>query len=135
MSMFKMPTCVGEEIKKIQWKLFWGLGTKDRKIAWVQWEKMCQKKEKGGLGIKDIKSFNMALLGKCKWRLGTEKTGLWKDIIDSMYRSWRNLNDAQCPRGKSLWWRDLKSTCGGSKESWFDKNIKWKIGSGTRIKF
>jgi len=35
--------------------------------------KVCSPKENGGLGIKEIDKFNVALLAKWKWRLGIEK--------------------------------------------------------------
>jgi len=76
MSLFKMPSSVCEEIRKIQRKFLWGWGVEGRKIAWVQWEKLYQNKKEGGLGIQDIKVFNIALLGKWKWRLVTKKIGL-----------------------------------------------------------
>ena len=41
----------------------------------------------GEIGIKDIELFNKALLAKWKWRLGKEQNGLWKEILESKYRS------------------------------------------------
>ena len=41
-----------------------GLGQEGRKMAWIKWKMVCKNKEDGGLGIKDLKSFNMALLEK-----------------------------------------------------------------------
>nr|XP_012574622.1 uncharacterized protein LOC105852691 [Cicer arietinum] len=35
-------------------------------VHWVNWEKVCLPLEKGGLGVRDLKFFNKALLGK--WR-------------------------------------------------------------------
>lgn len=55
--------------------LLWG--GECRKICWVNWEMVCKKREKGGLGIKDINAFNLALLGKWRWRFFTEKEVLW----------------------------------------------------------
>jgi len=45
------------------------------------------------LGVQDLDKFNIALLGKWKWRLGKEEPGLWKDIMLSKYESWRKLDD------------------------------------------
>jgi hypothetical protein len=35
-----------------------------KKIHWVKWDKVCNSKEIGGLGIRDLRAFNIALLGK-----------------------------------------------------------------------
>jgi len=86
-SLFKMPSIVRKEIVKIQRDFLWGWGHEGRKIAWVKWETICKPKEEGGLGIKDLKRFNYALLGKWKWRLGKEERGLWSDILFSKYGS------------------------------------------------
>lgn len=41
-------------------------------------------KEQGGLGILDLDTVNIALLGKWLWRLETEE-GSWQDLIKSKY--------------------------------------------------
>jgi len=71
-SLFKMLILVIEELMKIQRKFLWGYGVKGGKITLVKWAKLCKPKEKGGLGIKNIKLFNRALLAKWKWRLDIE---------------------------------------------------------------
>jgi len=45
----------------------WGWGS-DKKDSLVKMQYLCKPKLVGGLGIKDIKLFNMVLLGKWKWR-------------------------------------------------------------------
>lgn len=37
------------------------------------------------MGIKDIRMFNATLLTKWKWRLLSEKKGMWKYILISKY--------------------------------------------------
>ncbi|PNX91435.1 hypothetical protein L195_g047566, partial [Trifolium pratense] len=37
------------------------------------WEKVCLPKDKGGLGIKNLALFNLALLCKWKWRCLNER--------------------------------------------------------------
>lgn len=40
------------------------LGKATKPISRVSWEKLCYPKEEGGLAIKDIRKFNMALLAR-----------------------------------------------------------------------
>ena len=65
-SFFRVPTKIVDKLVSIQRRFLWGGASEQRKIAWVKWKTMCLPKDKGGLGIKDIKTFNTALLGK--WR-------------------------------------------------------------------
>ena len=53
------------------------------------WERACLEKDKGGLGVRDIKTFNKALLGKWKWLMFSQKEALWVKIVDSRYNGWK----------------------------------------------
>jgi len=60
--------CV-EEDRVFAEEHFVGWGSEGRKIAWVSWAKVCKPREAGGLGILNIRLFNLALLGKWRRRL------------------------------------------------------------------
>jgi len=92
-SLFKFPSSVLKEIVKLQRKFLWGWGSVGKKIAWVSWRKVCEPREDGGVGILDLRLFNVALLGKWIWCLGSDKGELWKEIIDSKYGGWRSLKE------------------------------------------
>lgn len=85
---------ISKNYKGIQRIFLWGGGHDQSKIAWVKWETMCLPKDRGGLGIKDINSFNLALLGKWKWSLFQNHNELWAKVLDSKYGGWRSLDEA-----------------------------------------
>jgi len=97
-----------ERLEGIQRRFLWGGGLEQNKIAWIKWETVCLPKEKGGLGIKDINSFNLALPGKWKWNLFQNHSDLWARVLESKYGGWRNLAEASRDSNDSIWWRDLK---------------------------
>jgi len=96
-----------KEITRLQRNFLRGWGSEGRKIAWASWKKVCESKEEGGLKMIDLRRFNISLLGKWIWRLGSEKTGLWKEALDSKYGGWTDLRSQRKSSTDSLWWRDL----------------------------
>jgi len=75
LSLFKAPDCVCSSIIRLQRRFLWGWGKEKRPIAWVSWEMVCKPKEEGGIGIRDIRKFNYALLAKWRWRFLIEAKG------------------------------------------------------------
>jgi len=101
----------------------------------VSWENLCKPKEEGGLGIKNVRHFNRALLAKWKWRLMGEEKGMWKQILTSKYET---DIDQSCKNKKNLswWWKDLGKCCGeGEEASWFHGEIGWKVERGDKVRF
>ena len=64
MSCFKLPNGLCEEMTGMVRQFWWGQVKNEKKVAWMSWERMCLPKEKVGMGFRDLKSFNLALLAK-----------------------------------------------------------------------
>lgn len=109
LSFFKMPNLVVKSIVRIQWEFLWG-ECEGGNMAWVKWDTICKPKVVQGLGIKNIKIFNMALLSKWKWRLlevnddlqGVGVMGCWSvNFFDG-----GNGLPGKCP-----WWKISYKRC------------------------
>nr|KYP71400.1 Putative ribonuclease H protein At1g65750 family [Cajanus cajan] len=62
LSFFKAPKGIISSIESLFKYFLWGGDQDNRKINWVAWDVVCRDKIHGGLGIKDLSTFNLALL-------------------------------------------------------------------------
>ena len=132
----RIPKKVMDKLVSIQRRFLWGGGLEQNKIAWIKWETVCLPKDKGDLGIKDINTFNLALLGKWKWNLFQHEGQLWVRVLESKYGGWRSLDEVPHGNNESIWWRDLKVAFQNSQQGADVQNsILWRVGCGDRIKF
>jgi len=66
LSLFKVPSSISKTIIKLQRNFWWGCDFEGRKIACIKWDSISKPKVDGRLSIKQLDSFNKALLGKWK---------------------------------------------------------------------
>ncbi|CAL5191793.1 unnamed protein product [Lathyrus oleraceus] len=141
LSFFKAPKCVLEEIIKIQRNFLWGDGGGSRKMCWVSWDKICLRTEEGGLGVKNVEWFNLALMSKWGWRFLNDKHAIWFKLLQFRYGSGlQSLGDVVSKStlsNYSLWWRDIRLVCGTplGGHDWFGDSISCKLGRGNSILF
>ncbi|XP_066396356.1 uncharacterized protein [Miscanthus floridulus] len=65
---------------------FWGNNQdKEGSMHWIGWEKLVCSKAEGGLGFRDLHSFNMAMLAKQAWRLLQNPTSLCARLMKAKY--------------------------------------------------
>ncbi|KAH1257802.1 putative ribonuclease H protein [Glycine max] len=97
---------------------------------------MCLPKDKGGLGIKDINTFNLTLLGKWMWHLLQHQGKLWARVLEAKYGGWRGLDEEGRSNLELIWWKDLKRAIHHSHHGKVLQNgLKWKVEVGDKIKF
>ncbi|XP_041025384.1 uncharacterized protein LOC121265781 [Juglans microcarpa x Juglans regia] len=123
MSVFKLPKKLCKEINIMLSKFWWGNG-----IHWRSWEKMGVAKGKGGLGFRDLASFNLALLAKQAWRLLQSPQSLVAKIFKEKYHKNTSIIVAKLGNAPSLIWRSVWNSLGLLKEG-----LRWKVGDGVKI--
>ncbi|RVW54000.1 hypothetical protein CK203_072965 [Vitis vinifera] len=72
----------------------WSGIRKGKKDYLISWDVVYRPKEFGGLGIGKTALRNRALLGKWLWRFPRESSGLWHQVISSIYGTHTNGWDA-----------------------------------------
>jgi len=65
MSIFLLPTTLGEEIQRMIYSFWWGSNKRQGKDNnWLSWDKLTMRKEYGGMGFRHVFAFNLAMLEK-----------------------------------------------------------------------
>ena len=89
LSLFPVPVKVANYMEKLLRDFLW-TGIDAPKMPLVEWAKVCMLMQNGGSGIRWLRQFNSALLGKWLWRYGTEGDALWRKVIEAKYGDGRN---------------------------------------------
>jgi len=72
MSFFEVPREVLEKLEYLRSRFFWQAEDQKKKYRLAKWSIICQPKEIGGLGIKNIDVQNKCLLSKWLFKLINE---------------------------------------------------------------
>ena len=64
MSVFQIPLGLCDSMTSIIREFWWGTEKGKRKMTWAGWDTLIQKKSYGGMGFKDLRLFNQALLAR-----------------------------------------------------------------------
>lgn len=83
----------------------------------------------GGLGFRDLVSFNQALLAKQIWRLWKTPDSLTAKIMKAKYYPECSVLEADCGKKPSFVWHSIQSSCDLVKEG-----LLWRVGNGNTIR-
>ncbi|XP_035551149.1 uncharacterized protein LOC118349712 [Juglans regia] len=128
MSIFQLPKRLCRDIEALMSKFWWSNCQKERGIHWKRWSWLGMAKAEGGLGFRNLESFNRAMLAKQGWRILKEPLSLVARVFKDKY--FKNMQFLEAPLGRlpSLIWKSIWSAMGLVKEG-----MLWRIGNGKSV--
>ncbi|XP_074307933.1 uncharacterized protein LOC141642861 [Silene latifolia] len=72
-----LPKSVLKTINKLCKNFFWNIKATDKKMIVKSWSSICAPTNEGGFGVKELLSWNKALISKWLWLLDQTPQGLW----------------------------------------------------------
>ena len=101
MMVFKIPQNICKGISDTISQYWWGDDDEKKRIHWRVWWKMCVPKNRGGMGFRDLQSFNLALLAKQVWCLLSDSDSLCARVLRAKYYTNGKLLEEKLKRGAS----------------------------------
>ena len=108
---------------------WWSQQEKENTLHWISWDKLTKSKALGGLGFRDMHSFNIAMLSRQIWRLIQNPESLCAQILKARYFPHTHVLDAVPKDGISYSWRSLLHGLQLFKEGYL-----WRIGDGNQVR-
>ncbi|GJN37087.1 hypothetical protein PR202_gb26009 [Eleusine coracana subsp. coracana] len=107
MSCFKLPAKLCQRITTYISNYWWGSSLDNHRIHWLQWPKLTKAKGNGGMGFREMKLFNQALLGKQGWRLVTNPDSLCSKVLKGKYYPNSDFLSATRRKRSTVTWRAI----------------------------
>ncbi|XP_074293243.1 uncharacterized protein LOC141620213 [Silene latifolia] len=82
-----LPKNVVKLINKLCKNFFWNQEDGHRKLVFKSWSDICSPWNEGGVDIKELLSWNKAVLAKWIWTLDSQQDGLWSSWLVAYYFS------------------------------------------------
>uniref|UniRef100_A0A803P512 Reverse transcriptase domain-containing protein n=1 Tax=Cannabis sativa TaxID=3483 RepID=A0A803P512_CANSA len=106
MNVFLIPVGICNDIERAISQFWWRSSSK-KGIHWMNWDKLSAHKANGGMGFRDLRDFNLALLAKQGWRLLTCGDTLMGKIFKARYFSTGSFLTATLGSNPSYIWRSV----------------------------
>ncbi|XP_074369747.1 putative mitochondrial protein AtMg00310 [Apium graveolens] len=107
MSLLLVPAEICNSIQRQMNAFWWGGGGSGRGIKWLAWDRLCNAKEDGGLGFKNLKLFNIVMLAKQGWRLLNNANPLVTSLMKARYFPHTDFLNAKLGANPSYTWRSI----------------------------
>ncbi|CAH1444041.1 unnamed protein product [Lactuca virosa] len=106
-SIFKIHVTTIKEIEKLCRSYLWANVEVVKGKAKASWNNICKHKEYGGLGVKDLRKWNDALLAKHVWNVIKNKNSLWVQCVRRNYIRDRCFWDIKQKKNMNWTWERI----------------------------
>ncbi|KAL2943378.1 hypothetical protein RDABS01_031726 [Bienertia sinuspersici] len=108
--VFVLPQSVLKSIEQICRSYLWSGEWFSNKPGYVAWKNICQPKNKGGLGFKQLQTWNIANMGRHVWAIATKQDNLWIRWVHAVYLKGQNWWDYEPQVDSSWYWKKVCET-------------------------
>lgn len=105
--VFIIPVAVIEEIEAICRSFLWTGVALNRRMNLVAWSEKCLPKKEGGLGLRHLRAWNLAILFKMVWEIQMKKERLRIKWVHCYYIKEANFLYIKAKEGVTWVWRDI----------------------------
>ncbi|KAJ8754033.1 hypothetical protein K2173_001931 [Erythroxylum novogranatense] len=129
MSLFLLPISTCQELETLMNGFFWHNGGRDNKgLRWMQWKKLAIPKIFGGLGYRELRHFNLALLTKQGWRILKFPNSIASSILKARYFPHTDFFSADLGNNPSQIWRSIHQA-----KALLIQGCRRRVGNGQSI--
>lgn len=130
MACFLLPKNICDKLDSLTRNFWWKGNPEDKGICWVSWDNLGKAKEQGGMGFRNHRAFNEAMLARQSWRLLMNKDAYWARFLKGIYFPYTSFLKAS--RGGKASWAWLSLLHG---RSLLLKGLRWQVQDGASIDF
>ncbi|KAL9226247.1 hypothetical protein vseg_002079 [Gypsophila vaccaria] len=106
-TLFVLPKGILDRVETVCRNFLWDNNAEYRRVPLVAWNTICRPKEEGGLGIKNQRLCNMAMIGRLVHWVYEQKNSLWVKWVNGNYLKGQNWLDYM-PGSQTSWvWRRI----------------------------
>ncbi|KAK9195305.1 hypothetical protein WN943_003425 [Citrus x changshan-huyou] len=126
-----IPRGTQAKINHISHRFIWSGNSERSNMSMASWDRICQPKMVGGLGLKNFHHINEALLMKIVWNIIVSPTSLWSKVLCSKYGVENdNLSTEPPTKYGSCVWRAV-----GTVWQKVLQGIRWQVGDRSKVRF
>uniref|UniRef100_A0A803PT88 Reverse transcriptase n=2 Tax=Cannabis sativa TaxID=3483 RepID=A0A803PT88_CANSA len=110
MNVFLFPIGTCKELERLMASFWWKSNKSNSNgsgIVWMNWDRMTRNKAEGGMGFRNLRDFNLAMLGKQGWRFMLRHDSLVSKIFKARYYPQGDFLSTELGSNPSFIWSSI----------------------------